>query len=94
MCTHPLFFSVFFLFPEVESCIDAKCPEGVSDGKVRLAVVVGMHDQGCSYKVFSIVIDYAHPGYQIEVDVLYPTFVLEIIVVYFGFLVADARKQG
>ena len=84
---------VFFLFPEIETGIDAERAEGIGHRKAWLPGVVGMEHQGGAHKIFGVIIDNAGTGNQVEVDVLYPTFVLEVLIVYLRLLVADAGQE-
>lgn len=53
-----LFITELFLFPKVESCIYTDSSESISEGEVLFSIVVCMHHQRSSYKIFVGVIDH------------------------------------
>ena len=73
---------VFFLFPEIETCIDTEGAKGIGYRQTGLAIVVGVEHDGSTNEILGIVVHNAGTSYQVEIDVFDPTFVVEVIVVY------------
>ena len=61
--------SLLLSSPKVESGINTKSAEGISYGKVRFAIIVGVHHEGSSSKIFTVIIDYTCSGYQVEIEI-------------------------
>ena len=78
-----LFITELFLFPKVESCIYTDSSESISEGEVLFSIVVCMHHQRSSYKIFVGVIDHGSTCYQVKIDILYPMIVSIRCIVYF-----------
>lgn len=78
-----LFITELFLFPKVESCIYTDSSESISEGEVLFSIVVCMHHQRSSYKIFVGVIDHGSTCYQVKIDILYPMIVGVRRIVYF-----------
>lgn len=80
-----LFITELFLFPKLNPAYIRTVPK-VLVRRSPFSIVVCMHHQRSSYKIFVGVIDHGSTCYQVKIDILYPMIVSIRCIVYFDFL--------